>query len=138
MFKAGYALVIFMLFSISMLFAQEKTLTFKEVAGNLDDSNTSLAIKAFWQDANGQVVTWNGKVKDVKGGRGKAQVTVANKAGKTYKGYNIVLTTFDMDRAAKLKKGQLIQFSGQLQKYKNTKAGGFIFYLAEVEILDKK
>lgn len=138
MFKARNALIVFLLFSISIVFAQDKPLSFKEVASNLDKSNTSLAIKAFWQDAVGQEVTWTGKVKDVKGGRGKAQILVANKAGKTYKGYNIVLTTFDMDQAAKLKKDQRIRFSGLLQKYKNTKSGGVIFYLTEVEILKAK
>ncbi len=138
MFKSGITIFAILLFSASILLAQEKSLSFKEVAAHLDDSNTSLAVKTFWKETMGQVVTWTGKVKDVKGGRGKAQITVANKAGKTYKGYNIVLTTFNMDQAAKLKKGQMIRFNGQLQKYKNTKAGGIIFYLGEAEIMKYK
>jgi len=109
-------------------------LTFAGFVASVDTTKkTSLYVKQFWSDVKGQEVTWSGKVKDVKGGRGKAEVLAANKTGKTYKGYNLVLTTRDVPTAARLEFGQVIRFTGKLHKYKAKAGNPTIIYLNEVE-----
>jgi hypothetical protein len=120
----------------ALLLAQNQSLSFTQVVDKLDLSKkTSLAAKNFWTKVVGTEVTWSGKVDNVKGGRGKAQILVGNDARRLYKGYNIVLTTFDVDRAATLEIGQKIRFSGYLNKYKSRKGRAVIIYLTDVQIL---
>jgi hypothetical protein len=95
---------------------------------------TALAVKANWQEMMGQEVTWTGKVVNVKGGRGKADIFIFNKDRSSYKGYNIVLETFDMEAAANLKIGQKIKFKGILIDYKGKKGNPVIIYLNSVEL----
>jgi len=107
---------------------------FEEVVGHMDlTKKTSLHTETYWNNNLGSTVTWSGSVYDVKGGRGKAVVYVANKAKPLYKGYNIVLTSFDMEAASNLEINQRISFSGQLQKCKNKKGRPIIIYLNNVE-----
>jgi hypothetical protein len=109
-------------------------LTFAGFVQNVDTSKkTSLYVKQFWKDVKGQEVSWSGTVKDVKGGRGSAEVLVANKSGQTYKGYNLVLKTRDVPGAARLEYGQVIKFTGKLNKYKARPGNPTIIYLSEVE-----
>ena len=94
------------------------------------DHNTSMYIDYKWKEYTGQTVQWTGKVIDVKGGRGKALIYIEkSNSGKTYKDYNIVLYTTDMDSAAALKKNENITFEGTLYRYKPIRNGGTIFYL---------
>ena len=124
---------------ISGLQAQKGKLSFSTVTSELNSSKkTSLYIKNYWSKVLGEEVVWAGKVKDVKGGRGKAQILVANKNAKTYKGFNIVLTTFDEEAAAMLEIGQHIKFKGELRNYKSKKGGGVVIYLTEVELVKTK
>ncbi len=107
---------------------------FMEVVGHMDlTKNTSLHTDTYWNSMLGTTVSWNGIVKDVKGGRGKAVVYVANKSKRLYKGYNIVLTTFDKEGASKLGLNKTVKFSGQLTKCKNKKGRPIIIYLNNVE-----
>jgi hypothetical protein len=109
-------------------------LTFAGFVKSVDTSKkTSLYVKQFWSDVKGQEVTWSGKVKEVEGGRGKAEVLVAHKDGKTYRGYNLVLTTRDVPTAARFEYGQYIKFTGKLHKYKARPGNPTIIYLREVE-----
>ena len=138
MYKRILFLMLFVV-SLSFVFGQTDKLTFNDVVKQLDLSKkTKLAVKNNWQSLKGTEVIWKAKVKDVKGGRGKAQILATNKNSKTYKGYNLVLTTFDMDAAAKLDLGQHIKFSGQLHKYKAKDGGLVILYLTEVQIIKTK
>jgi hypothetical protein len=117
----------------SVAFAANQ-LSFSEVADNLNASKkTALYIKTYWQEITGQEVYWIGKVADVKGGKGKADVFVADNGKPLYKGYNIVLETFDMERAGKLEIGQTIKFKGILSDYKAKKGNPVIVYLNQVE-----
>ncbi len=122
-----------------ILLAQEKPkpLTFIEVVDNLDiKKHTKFHVKEYIRMNKGAEVVASGKVVDVIGGRGKAKILVGNKARRIYKGYNIVLTvTFDIDKAAGLRKDQHIKFRGFLSKYKGMKYGGVIIYLHDAEIL---
>lgn len=43
-----------------------------------------------------------------------------------HKGYNIVVYTHDVDKAAKIKKGQRVRFSGTPQDYSAKRAGAVI------------
>ena len=113
-----------------------KGYTFSELCENLTlTTQTSLYVKTYWTKVQGEQVTWTGIVKNVKGGRGKAVIYVANKAKPTYRGYNIILTTFDMERAGTLGIGQRINFRGTVSNYKGRKGSPVIIYLNEVEIL---
>ena len=114
------------------------TLSFIDVVDNLDlTKHTSLAVKNYWKQIKGAEVTWKGRVQNVKGGRGKAQILVANKARRTYKGYNIVLVTYNLDAAAEIKLNQEITFTGLIYNYKGRKGNPIIVYLDEVVIVKK-
>jgi hypothetical protein len=133
--KICFSFTVIMMILAATVFAQSKTLTFTEVVDNLNlAKNTSLAVKSYWQEIMGQEVSWSGKVVNVKGGRGKAEIFVANKGRTTYKGFNIVLETFDMETAAKLDIGQNIKFSGLLSSYKGKKGNPIVIYLKSVEL----
>lgn len=132
--KISFLSASIMMILVSIVFAQSNSLTFEEVTDNLNlVKNTSLAVDTYWMGIKGEEVSWTGKVVDVKGGRGKAQVTIANKNRAVYKGYNIVLETFDMESAAKLKIGQDIKFKGYLSDYKGKKGNPIVVYLNSVE-----
>ncbi len=119
-----------------LVLAQTQPFSFTQVVDKLDLSKkTSLAAKNFWTKVVGTEVTWSGKVENVKGGRGKAQILVGNDARRLYKGYNIVLTTFDIDGAASLEIGQKIRFKGYLNKYKSRRGRAVIIYLTDVQLL---
>jgi hypothetical protein len=111
-------------------------ITIATFAANVDTSKkTSLFVKQYWQDVKGQEVTWSGKVKNVKGGRGKAEILVANANWKTYDGYNLVLQTRDVPGAARLEINQHIRFTGKLHNYKASRSGVLTrIYLTEVEL----
>ncbi len=97
---------------------KEEKIDFKKFAEMLNSKeNTSLAVKTNWQELSQTRVTWKGKVVDVKGGRDDATVYIANSAGLTYRGYNIIMVTYDVATAAKLKPGQEIMFSGIPSRY---------------------
>jgi len=115
--------------------SQNKSLSFSEVADHLNlNKKTALAIKNYWNDIKGQEVTWKAEVVDVKGRRGKAEIYAANKDRALYKGFNIVLETFDVSGSAKLDIGQQIKFSGFLSDYKSRKGGPVVIYLNQVEL----
>ncbi len=111
-------------------------LTVAGFAASVDtNKKTSLFVKQYWSDVKGQEVAWSGKVKDVKGGRGKAEIFVANKNWKTHNGYNLVLVTRDVPGAARLEIDQHIRFTGKLNKYKASRSGQLtLIYLKEVEL----
>ena len=60
--------------------SKKASMTFKEFAENLMlTKNTSLYVKHFWANsARGKSFTWTGKVVTAKGGRGKAELQIAN------------------------------------------------------------
>ncbi len=118
---------------VSIAFAANQ-LSFSEVADNLNlTKKTSLYVKTYWQEIMGQEVYWIGKVVNVKGGKGKADVFIADKDRALYKGYNIVLETFDMEGAGKLEIGQTLKFKGLLSNYKGKQGHPVIIYLNQVE-----
>ncbi len=134
--KHKIVLLLTLLLLAGLALAQTQRYSFTQVVDKLDLSKkTSLAAKNFWGKVVGTEVTWSGKVDNVKGGRGKAQILVGNDARRLYKGYNIVLTTFDVDAAANLEIGQKIRFSGYLNKYKSRKGRAVIIYLTDVKLL---
>lgn len=95
--------------------------------------NTKLAVKENWRNLKGQEVSWSGQVVEVKGGSSRAKIWVANKARPLHKGYNVVLATHDVGKAATLKKGQTIRFKGTLDDY-NDFRGGAILYVSGVTL----
>ena len=110
-------------------------LGFGQVVDNLDLSkNTSLHVKEYWKKVVGESVTWTARVHDVAGGRGKAKILAVNKARKSYKGYNLVLVTYDVSKAADLHIGDGIRFTGELYKYKSRRGRAVILYLNNVEL----
>ena len=108
--------------------------TFTEVVDSLDlTTKTPLYVKQYWLENKGREVAWSGVVKNVTGRRGKAEVQVANESRRTFKGFNLVLVTRDIETASKLEIGQPIRFTGSLYKYKGRKGNPIILYLNEVE-----
>jgi len=109
-------------------------LSFSDVADNLNAAKkTDLYVKTYWQEITGQEVYWIGKVVNVKGGKGKADVFIADKDKPLYKGYNIVIETFDMEGAGKLEIGQTLKFKGVLSNYKAKRGNPVIVYLTQGE-----
>lgn len=82
----------------------------------------------------GQEVTWTGKVVNVVGGKAKADIYVANKDRTIYKGYNVVLETYDLQGASKLDIGKNIKFKGVLSDYKGRKGRPIVIYLNSGEL----
>lgn len=110
-------------------------ITFGQVVDGVDPrKNTKLAAQEYWKTTKGQEVTWSGEVYDVKGGSKKATVYVADKSRPLYKGYNIKVETFDVSKAASLKKGQKVRFKGLLDDY-DQKDNGAIVELSEASLL---
>ena len=99
------------------------------------EKNTSMHVSYFWESAKGKRVKWTGKVLDVKGGQGKAEITVINKKKPASDGYNIMLVSYKPGQAAALKKGEYITFSGELYNYKRRSDHSIIVYLNNAEIL---
>ncbi len=121
------------MFFISLLGAQITIIDFSDIVDNLDyTKKTSLFAKNYWNNIAGQEVTWNGVVKNVKGNKRSARIFVANDERPTYKGFNIVLYTKDVDMAGTLEIGQRIEFNGLLDNYKSKKGGSSVIYLKDV------
>jgi hypothetical protein len=80
--------------------------------------NTQIAVTKYWNSINGQQVTWSGEVVDFSTRRREARVFVADTSQPLYKGYNIMVKTYDYDKVSALKKGQTIRFTGELDEYK--------------------
>jgi hypothetical protein len=120
---------------VPIVFAQGRSPGFTEVVDNLNLSKkTSLAVKTYWLELKGQEVSWSGNVVNVKGGRGKAEIYVANKQRSSYKGYNIILETYDVEGAAKLDIGRSIKFKGLVNDYKGKQGHPVVIYLNQVEL----
>lgn len=77
---------------------------------------TKLHAQEYCKDAKGADVSWSGKVYDVKGGRNRAKIFVANGSRPIYRGYNIVAVSDDVDAAARVKKGQQVRVQGRISR----------------------
>jgi len=131
-------LILILLIFVANAYAQSipKDLKFPDLVDNLSlTTKTELYVKNYWAKVLGQEVTWMAKVVNVEGGRNRAQIFAANSARGTYRGYNLVLTSYFMDAAANLQIGQTFKFKGILASYKGRKGNPIILYLNEVEIL---
>jgi len=112
------------------------SLNFVDFSDHLDISkNTSMHVSYFWDNVKGKRVKWRGKVVDVKGGDGKAEITVLNSSNPECNGFNIVLTSYKPDQAAALKKDEYITFSGDLSLYKGGEKDPIVVYLNNAEII---
>lgn len=126
---------LFLIFVLAVHPSGAADLDFGEVVDQLSLSKeTSLAVKSYWESIRGTEVNWSGKVINVRGGRGKAEVAVQNASRPSVKGYNVVLVTYDMDAAAKLNVGDQIHFSGTLHKYNSRKGHPVVITLMEAVI----
>jgi len=109
--------------------------TFTQVIDGLDPvQNTKLAMKTNWEEFKGREVAWSGTVVDVEGSSSKVKILVAEKARPLYKGYNITVITFDVAKAAKLKRGQTVRFKGILNNY-DSKKGGAVLEVIEAQLM---
>jgi hypothetical protein len=109
--------------------------SFGQVIDGLDPAkNTKLAIKTNWEEFKGREVAWGGVVVEVEGDSKKVKILVADRSRPLYKGYNIEVTTFDVAKAAKLKRGQAVRFKGILDDF-DTKKAGAVLEVIEAQIL---
>jgi len=110
-------------------------MTYNQFCDNLDlAKSTSLHVRDFWTKSVGKEFTWKGEVVNVVGGRGKNELYINNKSRINYKGYNIILVTTDTAKAATLKKGEDITFTGNVYNYKAKANSLVIVYLRDVKI----
>ncbi|GAB4489100.1 MAG: hypothetical protein OHK006_20360 [Thermodesulfovibrionales bacterium] len=110
-------------------------LGFGQVVDNLDlHKNTKLHVREYWDGVRGRGLSSSGTVVDVRGGRGRAQVIVANKSRRLVRGHNIVLVVNDEERAARLRKGQQVRFRGVLHDYRSARHGGVVLTLSDAEV----
>lgn len=109
--------------------------SFKNVVDNLDlKKNTKLHVREYWKGIEGKEVMWSGTVFDVKAGRGKAEILIADKSRQTIKGYNIKIVVYDLSKAAGLKKRQTVRFKGYLHDFSAGRHGGVFISLRDAEI----
>ena len=110
----------------------QQNLSFITVVDNLDlRKNTKLHVREYWKSIQDQQVSWSGEAYDVQGGaKSRVKIYVADKSRPLYKGYNIVVTSNDVEKAANIKKGQRVRFTGTLHDYNARRAG------AVIEIVD--
>lgn len=101
---------------VLLISAPAFAISFQAFRSNVDpEKNTKVYIKDFWGKTKGKEVRWSGLVVDVRGGgRGKYKVLIS--MGKSTQKYSVVLITHDK-RAATLKKGQAVSFSGFLHDF---------------------
>lgn len=113
---------------LSMSAMAAQNMTFSTVIDNLDlRKNTKLHVREYWKSIQGQQVSWSGEAYDVQGGaKSRVKLFVADKSRPLYKGYNIVVTSYDVEKAANIKKGQRVRFTGTLQDYSAKRAGAVI------------
>lgn len=129
----GWIAIVFTFAALGAAAAAE--LGFGQVVDNLDlQKNTKLHVREYWEGVRGRVLSSSGTVVDVKGGRGRAQVIVANTSRRLVRGHNIVLVMDDEQRAAKLRKGQQIRFRGALHDYRSARHGGVVLTLSNAEL----
>jgi len=101
--------------------------SFTTVVDNLDlHKNTRLHAREYCKSVRGELVSWSGVVHDVRGGKARAKVYVADKSRPLHSGYNIVVTTNDLEKAASLKRGQGVHFTGSLDDCTLKSAGAVI------------
>src|SRR5689334_16046575 len=95
-----------MIASLALNAVAAQSLTFVQVVDNVDErKQTKLHAQEFWKSVKSQEVTWSGEVVEVKGGSSKAKVYLADRSRPTYDGYNIIVTTTDVNKAANLSRG---------------------------------
>ena len=100
---------------------------FGELVDQMDlRKQTRLHAKEYWRKVKGTEVTWSGVVYDVKGGSSRAKIYVADRSRPIHSGYNIAVVTHDIEKAARLKKGQSLRFKGNLDDFRNKSAGGIV------------
>lgn len=118
--------VLGLMLSLGALAAQ--SVTFTAVIDNLDlKKNTKLHASEYWKSVRDQSVTWSGETYDVQGGkRSVVKLFLADKSRPLYKGYNIIVTTTDVEKAAAIKKGQRVRFTGTLRDYNAKRSGAVI------------
>lgn len=132
--KAAYVLL-FMMAAVLFSGNAYSGESFQKVYDNLDlRKSTKLHVKEYWKEMEGKEVSWSGIVHDVQGGRGKARVLVANKTRPLLKGFNVILIVYDIEKAAKLKRGQAISFKGLLHDFKAGRHGGVVMTLNEAQL----
>lgn len=122
-----------MLLAVSMAIAAN--LSFDAVVDNLNmNKNTKLHAREYWRSIEDQQVSWAGDVYDVHGGaKSHVKIYIANKSRPLYKGYNIVVSTRDVEKAAEVKKGQRIKFTGNLHDY-TARYAGAVIEISEAEL----
>ncbi|MGC3983180.1 MAG: hypothetical protein QM808_18145 [Steroidobacteraceae bacterium] len=105
-----------------------QSLSFSAVIDNLDlQKNTKLHVTEYWKSVRDQSVSWSGEAYDVQGGkRSMVKLYLADKSRPLYKGYNIVVTSTDVEKAAAIKKGQRVKFTGTLTDYSSKRSGAVI------------
>lgn len=113
---------------LALAAAAAANLSFATVIDNLDlRNNTKLHAREYWKSIQDQQVTWAGEAYDVQGGaRSRVKIYVADKSRPLYKGYNIVVNTNDVEKAANIKKGQRVKFTGALRDFSSKRAGAVI------------
>ena len=111
-------------------------MSFKDFTTHLDlNKNTFLHAKNFWVKTKGKSFIWTGKVVNIKYGRGKVEIYVANEEAPLYKGFNLILMTYRKSNVAALKVGQETKFRGQIYNYKGRRGNPIIVYMKNVKFL---
>lgn len=113
---------------------------FTEVMDSIDlnaANNTSVNVKTKWTEVVGKTVVWDGEVVDVKSGRGgRIEIYVKKDEKPLYRGYNVIVTSYDGTKGGALKKGDSFTFKGQIKDKSQRSNGPLVIYIDNAEILD--
>ncbi len=123
-------LAFFLLSSAPRAAAASEAVSFSQIASGLSSlDNTPLAAERFWHGWRGRRVTWDATITAVRLGRTRQQIYLAHPDGLTYRGYNIVLSTADYNVVSNLSTGQMVRFTGALERYKARRGSPMVVVL---------
>lgn len=98
--------------------ALAESLTVVQVIDGLNpEGKTKSEIREQWGKYKKQKISWSGTVHDIDTPRDEAKIYIADKSRPLYEGFNIYIVTKNQDRAKKLKRGDVVHFTGLIDDY---------------------
>jgi len=116
--------------------AEAVNVTYAKIVDDLNPANkTKAELQHIWKQYKGNEVTWSATLVEAKEGKHYTKLYLLDKSRKSHNGLNIVVEARNKDRAATLKKGQVVNFKGKLDKYDHKSNGSTVIVVEKAEVL---
>ena len=111
-------------------------LRFDDIVDNLNTRKYAKQyVREYWQSVQDQQVSWSGEAYDVQSrSKTRAKIYIADRSRPLFNGYNIIVTTHEVEKAAAIKRGEQVKFIGTLRNYV-TKRSGAVLEITEAQLL---